>query len=207
MATQQQLDDVVLKLKDVLHDLKALRPSEVDPPSDNPPSGNPVQTLLDLIAQPESGGNYNAIWGDASSKDPLLVEMSLDAILAWQRKRIATIGKSACGRYQYIRRTLKGLIKRHKIDRSRLYDEAMQDELAMHSLRARGLTAFLAGDGTAEDFANCLAMEWAGLPVVSMVQGAYRWVKPGMSYYAGDGLNKAHIGVDEVLNVLRGLRS
>ena len=93
-----------------------------------------------------------------------------------------------------------GLSKRH------LFDRATQDELAVHLLRGRGMQQFMDGQIDVDDMAIGLAKEWASLPVPHAMKGASRQIRAGQSYYAGDGLNKAHATVAEVeqaLNIAR----
>ena len=70
--------------------------------------------------------------------------------------------------------------------------------MALALLERRGLSKYKAGKISAEQFGNNLAKEWASFPVVT---GSKR----GRSYYAGDGLNKAHLGVSEVMDVVKAL--
>lgn len=63
-------------------------------------------------------------------------------------------------------------------------------------MNRRGLGSYKSGKMSAEAFANNLAKEWAGLPVVS-------GPKKGRSYYAGDGLNGATVSVAEFMAAVR----
>lgn len=72
----------------------------------------------------------------------------------------------------------------------------------MHLLRGRGMQRFLDGQIDVDDMALGLAKEWASLPVPNDMKGASRQIKAGQSYYAGDGLNKAHATVAEVEKAL-----
>jgi hypothetical protein len=66
---------------------------------------------------------------------------------------------------------------------------------ALALLERRGVVAYINGRIDAKQFAAELAKEWAGLP---RILGD----APEKSYYAGDGLNAALVGVDEVLRVV-----
>ena len=85
------------------------------------------------------------------------------------------------------------------VGRDGLFDEALQDRLAIHLLERRGVREYLRGHITREQFAHNLSMEWAALP---RVIGR----NPGASYYDGDGLNKAQVSIDVVLAAIDSLR-
>lgn len=149
--------------------------------------------LLELIAQAESKGNYNAYFGNAGNQAVRFTEMSVAEVMQWQEEFIANGSpSSAVGRYQIISTTLAGLVQQLGIDTAQRFDEQLQDTLALALLERRGAIGYVNGDITKEQFAAELAKEWAGLPRV--IGDA-----PEQSYYAGDGLNEALVGVDEVL--------
>jgi conjugal transfer mating pair stabilization protein TraG len=152
--------------------------------------------LLDLIAQAESRGNYNAYFGNASNTEVKFTEMSVAEVLDWQKAFVAQGNpSSAVGRYQIINTTLAGLVQELDLQGSEMFDEAMQDRLALALLERRGVVAYINGRIDAKQFAAELAKEWAGLP---RILGD----APEKSYYAGDGLNAALVGADEVLRVV-----
>ncbi len=152
--------------------------------------------LLDLIAQAESRGNYNAYFGNASNTEVKFTEMSVAEVLDWQKAFVAQGNpSSAVGRYQIISTTLAGLVQELDLQGSEMFDEAMQDRLALALLERRGVVAYINGRIDAKQFAAELAKEWAGLP---RILGD----APEKSYYAGDGLNTALVGADEVLRVV-----
>ena len=158
-----------------------------------------IKTLLDFIAQPESRGDYNVVWGGIKPKDRpkrKLVQMTIAEVLAWQDSIDARYPSEAAGRYQIMEDTLRPLPLAAGLVPSDLFNEANQDALATVLLKRRGLDRYLAGGMSAEDFANNLAREWASLPLVT---GPHR----GRSYYAGDGLNKSHVSVDDFLAAVR----
>ena len=164
---------------------------QVDPVSAKP--------LLDLIARVESKGNYNAYFGNAGNTSIRFTEMSVDEVMQWQTEFVAAgHPSSAVGRYQIISTTLKGLVQQLNIDTSQPFDEAMQDKMAIALLERRGATEYVNNQIDGRQFAAELAKEWAALP---RVVGD----RPEQSYYAGDGLNKALVKVDEVLRVVGGV--
>lgn len=161
-----------------------------------------VKPLLDFIAQPESRGDYNVVYGGIKKADrpkKPLVTMTIAQVLDWQDSIDARYQSEAAGRYQIMEDTLRPLPPAAGLLPSDLFNEANQDAMATVLLRRRGLDRYLSGALSAEDFANNLAREWASLPVVS---GPNR----GRSFYAGDGLNKSHVSVDAFLAAVRAVK-
>lgn len=148
--------------------------------------------ILDFVAGPESGGNYNAFYGNGgSTKD--LSTMTVNEVLAWQKSR--TDGgspSSATGRYQFMRKTLTGLRDELGLTGNEKFTPQLQDNLALALLRRRGYDKFRTGKMTTEQFAENLALEWAGLPSL----------QTGRSAYDGDGLNKSGVSTGRVRSVL-----
>ena len=123
--------------------------------SRNQPVSGTAKQFLDFVAAPESGGDYNAFnlggsagghhahgssFGDSATKrwGKQLTQMTVGEVLE--------IGFSpssenrwvhAAGRYQIIPKTLRGLVKNHNIDTNALFDEEMQDSLALKLAYAR----------------------------------------------------------------------
>ena len=162
-----------------------------------------VYTLLDFIAKPESGGDYNIVYGGIKKqhrpKKPL-TQMTVNEVLAWQDSIDQWYPSEAAGKYQIMEDTLRPLAPEAGVRGLDLFDRKTQDKLAIHLLKRRGLDKYLAGTIGAEEFANSLAKEWASLPVVS-------GPKKGRSYYAGDGLNKSHVSVDAFLAAVRAVKA
>lgn len=157
--------------------------------------------LLNTIAKGESNGNYNAYFGNASNTSIRFTDMSIEQVLAWQEGYIKQGSpSSAVGKYQIINTTLKGLVKRLDLDPKTRFDEKLQDRLAVALLEKRGSTDYMTDKIPRDQFAANLAREWAALP---KIEGN----NPGQSYYAGDGLNKSRISVDEILGVLATVKS
>jgi len=161
-----------------------------------------VKPLLNFIAKPESGGDYNIVYGGIKKQDRPkrpLTTMTVDEVLAWQDRIDRFYPSEAAGRYQIMEDTLRKLAPEAGIPGSALFNEETQDALAMQLLLRRGLEKYLAGKMSAEAFANELAKEWASLPVVT-------GEKKGRSYYAGDGLNKSHVSVDAFMAAVRAVK-
>lgn len=173
----------------------------------NVPAG--ARKILELIGNTEAPRGYDTCYGNNQAKIlPLRVTtMTLDRVMAEQRNWTKRFGSSACGRYQFMRDTLRGLKSELKLSGSELLDSAMQDRLGLVLLRRRGLDAFLAGKLSATAFGFKLAQEWASFPVLAPVQGAHRKVARGQSYYAGDGLNKSLLKPATVEAVLAAARA
>lgn len=162
-----------------------------------PPQPSPaVKAFLDFVAWPESRGRYGAIYGDMECSDPDLTGMTVSDVLAWQDGRRF----SAAGRYQIIRKTLLSLVETCALSGRERYDAPLQDRLATELLRRRGLDAYLAGRMGPAPFAQSVAREWAALPGVLPPHFA-------RSVYAGDGINRALVGVGEYLAAVRALRA
>lgn len=150
-----------------------------------------VQKLLDFIGQIEANGNYNAVYGNARSTRDLSA-LTLNEVLEEQRQKIADGRQSATGKYQFIRATLQGLRNEMRLSGQERFTPDLQDKLATRLLERRGLKNWIGGRISDRQFANNLAREWASLPVI----------ETGLSYYAGDGLNKSLTTPDDVLACL-----
>ena len=164
-----------------------------------------AQPVLDLIGRYESRGDYEIVYGGIpkAQRPQKLTAMTIAKVISWQRQVVATgADSSAAGKYQIIRKTLEASVAALKMSMDRLFDKTTQDELAVHLLASRGMQRFLNGQIDSDDMALGLAREWASLPVPTDMMGQTRRIKAGQSYYAGDGLNKAHATVAEVEQAL-----
>lgn len=147
--------------------------------------------LLNMIGQAESTNNYNAVWG---GENPNLTKMSVDEVLAWQKQQVAGGAKSAAaGKYQFITKTLESLKGRLQLSGTELFNESMQDQLAVSLLQEDAkIGDYMSGKMSPEQFQAKLAGIWAGIPKDAS----------GKSAYEGDGLNKATIEPGAVLQAL-----
>lgn len=162
-----------------------------------------ARPLLEFIKQPESLGDYNIVWGGIKPRDhppKPLTSMTIGQVLDWQDSIDRRYMSEAAGAYQIMEDTLRGLHETADLGKHELYNEANQDRLAVALLIRRGYLKYLDGLLSTEGFANALAKEWASLPVVSGPD-------KGRSYYAGDSLNKAHVGVDDFLDAVAASRA
>jgi len=148
-----------------------------------------VGAVLDFIAAPESGGRYDAVY--PGRRRPEILDMTISELIQDMRRRGRATGSSASGRYQYIRKTLQGLVNAMNIDPDRTkFDKETQDKIAIYHLRRdHGLDRWLAGRMSNEQFLDRLSRTWAGLPNPAK----------GGSFYAGVLDNKAGIGVGSAL--------
>lgn len=152
--------------------------------------------LLNVIADGESRGNYNAYFGNAANQEITFTNMSIADVLNWQTDYVRQGSASnAVGRYQIIQPTLQGLVDELDLAPETVFSEPLQDKLAITLLERRGSIEFIKGSVSTEEFAHNLSKEWAALP---QVVGE----NPDDSYYAGDGLNKAQINKAEVLEAV-----
>ena len=152
--------------------------------------------VLDLVAGPESRGNYNAWYGAADQHAVQLADLTVAEVRALQKRLVRENGGSAVGRYQIIDDTLDGLVARMGLSGKERLTPALQDRLAMHLAREAGLEAWLAGGLDDARFAANLARVWAGLPAD----------RSGRSHYAGIAGNRAGVGWRTVVAALRHIR-
>ena len=150
-----------------------------------------VGAVLDMIAKPESGGRYDAVY--PGKKRPQILDMTLSQLVTDMRSRGNRYGSSASGRYQYIRKTLQGVAGSMGLDMDNTkFDEKTQDAIAIYHLRrSHGLDKWLAGRMSDKDFLNKLAGTWAGIPKST-----------GGSAYAGVLDNKAGMSANAALGSL-----
>jgi len=145
--------------------------------------------ILNIIAQPESNGKYDAIY--PNRKRSKILRMSLSQLFRDMTRRKRFYGGTASGRYQYILSTLKDLVNQIGLDPDSTYfDEDTQDQIALfHLKKYHQLDKFLDGQITSEKFLKRLSKTWAGLPDPST----------NMSYYQGVGNNKSNVDAEDVI--------
>ena len=154
------------------------------------PTPGPDGKLLDFIAKYESRGNYNILVGGKTKTDPALTDMTVAEVLDFQ-KSMRGMGHetTALGKYQIIRGTLQGLVKRGVVGLDDKFDQSTQDKAAIGLLDIRGREKFKSGRIDANTYANNIAKEWASMPMPN-----------GQSYYAGVGSNAAHADRQELMS-------
>jgi muramidase (phage lysozyme) len=149
-------------------------------------------TLLDLIGKGESGGNYNAVYGNqGNTRD--LSQYSLDDILSQQQQaRNGGIDSTAIGKYGFLYKTLRGLKAEMGLSGNEKFTPQLQDQMGRALLNRRGLQAYKAGRISKATFALSLSQEFASLPNPNT----------GRSFYSGDGLNAARVPRSAVYSAL-----
>lgn len=145
-----------------------------------------VAPVLAMIrsAEANKAQPYNSlVYGRGTPTTAPLTSMTIAEVQQMQR---GMIGKghasTAVGAYQMIAPTLERAVQALGIDPNTKFTPEVQDRLAAHLAYERGFQEYQAGKISAEQYANNLAREWAGLPTPS-----------GASYYAGVNGNKATV--------------
>lgn len=141
-----------------------------------------VKDLHGLISLAESHHDgYDAVQYAATilpAKPP--TQMTLDEIFTWIKQ---TPGQNhAIGRYQFIPKTLKRLVRQARLPHTTRFNPATQDLLANLLIEEAGYPAFRSGALSRVMFMENLARIWAGLPMSN-----------GLSYYHGYAGNRASI--------------
>jgi len=168
--------------------------------------GAGTQGLLDMIARYEGGVNgYDVVYGGSRIQPPRpITQMTVQQVRNWQDESVrAGSASSAVGKYQIIRKTMDLIISSGTIRRSELFDADCQERAGRYLLERRGYSQYQSGQLSETEFAQRLAQEWASLPAVTRdKQGR---TASGQSYYAGDGLNRAHYGINDLMAAVRSL--
>lgn len=150
-----------------------------------------ARLLLDFIGSIEAPQGYGTVYGNKQKElAKPLTQWTVSEIINAYPSFTSRFGSSACGKYQFMRNTLRDLVAKMPFIASRKFTPDLQDSLGMRLLERRGWRKFLAGTMSRTAFGNQLAMEWASFPVLSDIRGAHRGVSRGDTYYRGDKLNK-----------------
>jgi conjugal transfer mating pair stabilization protein TraG len=169
----------------------------VSPPlSQNSVSGGSSGALLDLIAAPESQGNYNAWYGNAEQGRVDLAGLTVDQVRGLQADLVRSTGGSAIGRYQILDDTLDGVIDRMGLTGNERFTPELQDRMALVLARDAGMEGWIGGRISDERFARNLSEIWAGLPRDASNE----------SHYEGVQGNRALVDWNIVIASLRGIR-
>ena len=151
--------------------------------------------LLTLIRAAEANGRYDAYYGFRLPTYLPVDEMTVGELLAHQDGRRLAGGNSAAGAYQIIYPTLQALVEQMDIGRHAVFNVGLQDRMAMHLLKGRGLADWQNG-GDWQQFAHRVSMEWASFPnVVGM--GRNGLIDPSSTYYTKTN-NRALVSVADV---------
>ncbi len=162
--------------------------------------------FANIISNKESNNNYNICnktkGGLKVVRNITVVETTIKDILAKQKSRDIF----AVGRFQLIPNTLTAAINSLNLDVNNNLDEETQDKIFQEyliTIKRPQIMKFLEESGSVEDAMYSAAKEWASIGVeIGKKISKNRISKGGESYYAGDGLNKAHITPDEFKNSL-----
>lgn len=188
-------------------------------------------TFANLIGNAESVNNYTAYNRTHPHlevhTDPNLTSMTIAQVMtAMGRNEMF-----ATGRFQITPPVLKEIVHGLKLDVNARYDEAMQDRMFEEyiiRLKRPPIIAYLEGNGSVEDAAYACAEEFAsvgvqlGRPISpdphefertpdghlvkdrhnNPVHKKRHALQDGVSYYAGDGLNRALITPDAMIKAL-----
>lgn len=147
--------------------------------------------LLDFIGSIEAPEGYGTVYNNKQAQlAKPLTSMTVGQIIGAKPTFTKRFGSSACGRYQFMRDTLAGLVEQGAASKSNVFSEDLQDRLGYALLKRRGYARFVAGRITRTQFGKALAQEWASFPVLAATTGAKRDIKRGETFYVGDGLNK-----------------
>jgi len=152
--------------------------------------------VLELIAKAESvGGSYDSVYPGRTKVG--LSQMTIAEADDWQSRTAGSRGSAAAGRYQFM--NILDQAANAGLSGDDIFSPANQDKMAIALIeKKRGVTVDMVKDNPLEA-ARRLAMEWAGLPVLSTTKGNTRTVNRGQSYYSGDGLNKATVSPEELM--------
>lgn len=151
--------------------------------------------ILDLIAEHESNGNYNAVIGKAKATDDIGA-MTLGYVRTTLMQQLLDAGQpsTAVGRYQIIRRTFQAIQGALKLPDDALFTPEVQDQMAVRLLVGRGYPAWWRGHMTDAEFAHGMSCEWASLPDPE---------RSGASHYDGVGQNHAGTTLGHVYEALK----
>ena len=165
------------------------------------------------LGKVESKNDYSAYnktkGGLKSYFNTKLTEMTIKEIQQKQKTR----EMFAVGRFQIITKTLILAVNTLKIDTSVKFNKTIQDKIFNEYLITKkrpAIIAYLKSDGSIDSAMYDWAKEFASAAVKKgnklhkrKNDKTTRIAKGGESYYAGDGLNKAHLSLDEMEKALK----
>ncbi len=165
---------------------QASKPRFETPPQQKARYPHGIKKLKDIIAQAEAGpAGYDAVVYSARIKpNKKPSQMSIKEIYDWISKTPRQ--NHAIGRYQFIPKTLKRLVKATDTPLTAKFSPEVQDMLAMELFKEAGIQDFLKLELSQKKFMHNLSKIWAGLPSAT-----------GKSYYHGYAGNKATMSWNE----------
>lgn len=144
--------------------------------------------FLKFVSSAEGAG-YNTMFGETKDNPKYnLTNMTVNEVMDLQKQQG---GSGAAGALQIQRATLSYLKDKMGLSGNEFMTADLQNQMGQELMRRRGLADFQTGKISKEQYVNNLAQEWASLPTTS-----------GKSYYEGDGVNHARVGLDDVMNNL-----
>ena len=193
--------------------------------------------LLDLVAEKEEVKHAPDVYMSMNPNtfDPVIPTLTLEQLEEFQTDRIRSVGASAAGRYQFIRKTLfgtstePGLVQNLGLPRNLVFNAVLQDYLALVLLQGASLERWQADQLTWDDFGAKtndsdaafqikLSRVWAAIPVPMNIPAipvrdkngniiGTRKVFTGDSFYEGDAAgNSSGMAADVMYRQLRALR-
>jgi hypothetical protein len=108
-------------------------------------TGGGYGRVLDLIANAESGGNYNAWYGYPNQVATDLGTMTVDQVQGLQEQLIATSGASPVGRYQINKDTLDSLVDRMGLRGNEHFTPQLQAQVGGPAIMADRATDWFPG--------------------------------------------------------------
>jgi|TARA_B110000908_G_C10267813_1_gene466330 hypothetical protein len=175
------------------------------------------KALLNLVAKHEAK-SYDTIYG---GREVPLRQMLIAEVLDYQRNVMGRF--TACGRYQMLRAVIDENCRKLNMDPTQVrLTEDVQDIMMIDKItRMRKYGKWKSGSlsenpdpvlktiENSQIFMIYMAAEWASVPVPYTVPAGSiykghprRSLNKGQSFYAGDGVNKAHHDADEFLSSL-----
>ncbi|MEZ8210943.1 peptidoglycan-binding protein [Vibrio bivalvicida] len=131
-----------------------------------------------------------------------LTTFTVSEVIAKQKER----SLFAVGRFQIIPSTLSEAVEYLSINKNDVFDKKIQDRIFNEFLikkKRPQIIAYLEGSGSVEDAIYAWAKEFASAGVEKGRKiSRDRIAKGGESYYAGDGLNKAHLTPEKMKETL-----
>ncbi|MEZ8088311.1 LysM peptidoglycan-binding domain-containing protein [Vibrio sp. 1S139] len=131
-----------------------------------------------------------------------LTTFTVSEVIAKQQER----SMFAVGRFQIIPSTLSEAVEYLSINKNDVFDKKIQDRIFNEFLikkKRPQIIAYLEGSGSVEDAIYAWAKEFASAGVEKGRKiSRDRIAKGGESYYAGDGLNKAHLTPEKMKETL-----
>jgi uncharacterized protein YutE (UPF0331/DUF86 family) len=179
-------------------------------------TSRPDKLLLERIAKGETytgmkGYNTSYNYGKWIPKGtPKLTELTIRDIFKLQsvmvRKQEA-IGKrhtsSAVGKYQFIEKTLRDVVKQTKTPLDAVFTPELQDQLILYRLhRTRGYGKWKTQVLSDEDFIFNLSKEFASIATTKSFRRRNKLIKRGDSYY-GQGV---HTTIEDMKKTFRAMR-